>query len=54
MIIGFTTNCAISAYHHLSCEFELVLLQLQYLNKCSFNKQRQLALINLYSSNQRL
>ena len=22
MLIGFTTTCAISAYHHLSCEFE--------------------------------
>jgi len=22
MIIGFTTTCAISAYHHKSCEFE--------------------------------
>jgi len=21
-IVGFTTTCAISAYHHLSCEFE--------------------------------
>jgi hypothetical protein len=23
MVVGFTTTCAISAYHHLSCEFEL-------------------------------
>ena len=23
MVVGFTTNCAISAYHHQSCEFEL-------------------------------
>ena len=22
MVCGFTTTCAISAYHHLSCEFE--------------------------------
>jgi hypothetical protein len=22
MAVGFTTTCAISAYHHLSCEFE--------------------------------
>ena len=22
MLVGFTTTCAISAYHHLSCEFE--------------------------------
>ena len=22
MVVGFTTNCAISAYHHKSCEFE--------------------------------
>ena len=22
MVIGFTTTCAISAYHHLSCEIE--------------------------------
>jgi hypothetical protein len=22
MVVGFTTTCAISAYHHLSCEFE--------------------------------
>jgi len=22
MVVGFTTSCAISAYHHLSCEFE--------------------------------
>jgi hypothetical protein len=22
MVIGFTTTCAISAYHHQSCEFE--------------------------------
>ena len=22
MVIGFTTTCAISAYHHLRCEFE--------------------------------
>ena len=23
MVVGFTTTCAISAYHHHSCEFEL-------------------------------
>ena len=23
MVVGFTTTCAISAYHHNSCEFEL-------------------------------
>jgi hypothetical protein len=22
MVVGFTTTCAINAYHHLSCEFE--------------------------------
>jgi len=22
MVVGFVTTCAISAYHHLSCEFE--------------------------------
>jgi hypothetical protein len=22
MVVGFTTTCVISAYHHLSCEFE--------------------------------
>jgi hypothetical protein len=22
MVVGFTTTCAISTYHHLSCEFE--------------------------------
>ncbi len=22
MVVGFTTTCAIGAYHHLSCEFE--------------------------------
>ena len=22
MVVGFTTTCAIIAYHHLSCEFE--------------------------------
>ena len=22
MVVGFTTTCALSAYHHLSCEFE--------------------------------
>jgi hypothetical protein len=22
MVVGFTTTCAISAYYHLSCEFE--------------------------------
>ena len=22
MVVGFPTSCAISAYHHLSCEFE--------------------------------
>jgi len=22
MVVGFTTTCAISAYHHSSCEFE--------------------------------
>ena len=22
MVVGFTTTCAISAYHHRSCEFE--------------------------------
>ena len=22
MLVGFTTTCSISAYHHLSCEFE--------------------------------
>jgi hypothetical protein len=22
MVVGFTTTCAISAYHDLSCEFE--------------------------------
>jgi len=22
MVVGFTTTCAISAHHHLSCEFE--------------------------------
>jgi hypothetical protein len=22
MVVGFTTTCAFSAYHHLSCEFE--------------------------------
>jgi hypothetical protein len=22
MVVGFTTTCAISVYHHLSCEFE--------------------------------
>jgi hypothetical protein len=22
MLVGFTTTCAISAYHHLRCEFE--------------------------------
>ena len=22
MIVGFTTTCSISVYHHLSCEFE--------------------------------
>ena len=22
MVVGFTTTCAISAYHHYSCEFE--------------------------------
>jgi hypothetical protein len=22
MVVGFTTTCAISAYHHQSCEFE--------------------------------
>ena len=22
MVVGFTTICAISAYHHLRCEFE--------------------------------
>ena len=22
MVVGFATTCAISAYHHLSCEFE--------------------------------
>ena len=22
MVVGFTTNYAISAYHHISCEFE--------------------------------
>jgi hypothetical protein len=22
MVVGFTTTCAISAYHHLSCKFE--------------------------------
>jgi len=22
MVVGFTTNCAISAYHHFSCELE--------------------------------
>jgi len=22
MVVGFTTICAISAYHHLSCKFE--------------------------------
>jgi len=22
MVVGFTTTCAISAYHHWSCEFE--------------------------------
>ena len=22
MVVGFTTNCAVSAYHHWSCEFE--------------------------------
>jgi len=22
VVVGFTTTCAISAYHHLSCEFE--------------------------------
>ena len=22
MVVGFTTTCAISAYHHESCEFE--------------------------------
>jgi len=22
MVVGFTTTCAISAYHHLSCEVE--------------------------------
>ena len=22
MVVGFTTTCAISAYHHKSCEFE--------------------------------
>ena len=23
MVVGFTTKCAISAYHHYRCEFEL-------------------------------
>jgi hypothetical protein len=23
MLVGFTTTCAIGAYHYLSCEFEL-------------------------------
>jgi hypothetical protein len=23
MVVGFTTTCAISAYYHWSCEFEL-------------------------------
>jgi hypothetical protein len=22
MVVGFTTTCAVSAYHHQSCEFE--------------------------------
>jgi hypothetical protein len=22
MVVGFTTTCAISAYHHYSCEFQ--------------------------------
>jgi hypothetical protein len=22
MVVGFTTTCAMSTYHHLSCEFE--------------------------------
>jgi hypothetical protein len=22
LVVGFTTTCSISAYHHLSCEFE--------------------------------
>jgi len=22
MVVGFTTTCVISAYHHLNCEFE--------------------------------
>ena len=22
MVVGFTTTCAISAYHHLNCEFQ--------------------------------
>jgi hypothetical protein len=27
MVVGFTTTCAISAYHHWSCEFEFCLLR---------------------------
>jgi gentisate 1,2-dioxygenase len=27
MVAGFTTTCAISAHHHLSCEFEPCLWQ---------------------------
>jgi hypothetical protein len=23
MVVGFTTNCATSVHHHLSCEFEI-------------------------------
>jgi hypothetical protein len=25
MVVGFTTTCAISAYHHLSCELQPLL-----------------------------
>jgi len=33
VVVGFTTTCAISAYHHLGCEFEVYLIQ-HYVIKC--------------------
>jgi hypothetical protein len=33
MVVGFTTTCAISVYHHLSCEFKS-----RYLERCTWDK----------------
>ena len=33
MIIGFTTTCAISAYHHKSCEFKQGVLDTKLCDK---------------------